>query len=97
MYSVDYSFCLIALWACTFWGRLMSMLAMADDQLRIDLEYITQLRELPKGESLRAVLARLDDCAKAPDLHLRLEHYLTQRSYAKALIWLDNPDCPHHP
>ncbi len=68
---------------------------MDEDQLKLDLEYITQARALPEGESLRGVLARLDICAQAPDLHDRLEHYLTKRSYAKALVWLDHPDSPH--
>ena len=70
---------------------------MDDDQLKLDLEYITQARDLPEGETLRTVLARLDACSQSPDLHDRLEHYLTKRSYAKALAWLDNPDSPHHP
>lgn len=70
---------------------------MDEDQLKLDLEYITQARDLPEGETLRTVLARLDTCSQSPDLHDRLEHYLTKRSYAKALTWLDNPDSPHHP
>ncbi len=70
---------------------------MDQDQLRIDLECITQSRDLPEGESLRSVLARLDACAQIPNLPARLEHYLSQRSYAKALVWLDHPDSPHHP
>lgn len=77
--------------------RVYETVRMDQAQLKLDLEYITQARELPEGESLRTVLARLDAYAQAPDLHDRLEHYLTKRSYAKALIWLDNPDSPHHP
>ncbi len=75
----------------------MMMSPMDRDRLKLDLEYITQTRELPEGETLRTVLARLDGDAQAPGLHDRLEHYLSQRSYAKALTWLDNPDSPHHP
>ncbi|MFQ3225782.1 MAG: hypothetical protein ACI8Z5_002046 [Lentimonas sp.] len=68
---------------------------MDQDRLKLDLEYITLARTLPEGESLRTVLARLDACAKTPGLPDRLLHYLTKRSYAKALNWLDNPDMPH--
>jgi hypothetical protein len=70
---------------------------MDQDRLKLDLEYITQARALPAGETLKAVLARLDACAQTPDLHDRLQHYLTKRSYAKALTWLDHPDSPHQP
>lgn len=65
--------------------------------LRLDLEYITQSRPLPAGESLVQVLGRLDVLAKKSALPDRLLHYLSQRSYAKALAWLDNPQSPHHP
>jgi hypothetical protein len=75
----------------------MMMSPMDRDRLKLDLEYITQTRELPEGETLRTVLARLDTDAQTPGLHDRLEHYLSKRSYAKALTWLDNPDSPHHP
>jgi hypothetical protein len=75
----------------------MMMSPMDRDRLKLDLEYITQTRELPEGETLRTVLARLDADAQTPGLHDRLEHYLSKRSYAKALTWLDNPDSPHHP
>jgi len=64
---------------------------MDQEQLRMDLEYITQVRDLPEGESLRTVLARLDTCAQTAGLQDRLEHYLTKRSYAKALVWLSIP------
>jgi hypothetical protein len=77
--------------------HLYETIGMDLDQIRMDLEYITQARDIPEGESLRSVLARLDGCAQIPGLHDRLEHYLTKRSYAKALVWLDNPDSPHHP
>jgi hypothetical protein len=75
----------------------MMMSPMDRDRLKLDLEYITQTRELPEGETLRTVLARLDGDAHTHGLHDRLEHYLTKRSYTKALAWLDNPDSPHHP
>jgi hypothetical protein len=79
------------------WHELNETIGMDQNQLKLDLEYITLARDLPKGESLRTVLARLDGFAKAPNLHDRLEHYLTKRSYTKALAWLENPDSPHHP
>lgn len=44
---------------------------------------------------MRDVLARLDGFAAQPDLPERLEHYVSKRSYVKALEWLDNPDTPH--
>lgn len=44
---------------------------------------------------MREVLARLDAASKDPGLPERLEHYLSKRSYVKALEWLDNPDLPH--
>ena len=69
---------------------------MDREQLRNDLEYITLGRALPEGESLRAVLGRLDLVAEQQGNDRRLEHYLTKRSYAKALAWLDNPDMSHH-
>ena len=65
--------------------------------LKLDLEYITQARALPEGESFAQVLGRLDELAKEPNLPDRLKHYLSQRSYVKALVWLDHPDSPHHP
>ena len=70
---------------------------MDQEQLKMDLECITQVRDLPEGETLRSVLARLDACAQTPGLQDRLLHFLTKRSYAKALVWLDNPNSPHHP
>ena len=63
--------------------------------LRENLEFITQRKPLPEGENLTQVLARLDAVARDPDLPERLEHYLSKRSYVKALEWLENPDLPH--
>lgn len=63
--------------------------------LRDNLEFITQRKPLPEGESIREVLAQLDAFSKNPDLPERLKHYLSKRSYVKALEWLDNPDLPH--
>lgn len=68
---------------------------MFDPQIREDLECIAGQRKPKSGETLRDVLARLDEVAKQDDLPERLEHYLSRRSYLKALEWLDNPDMPH--
>ena len=69
---------------------------MQYDFIRKDLEFVTQKRVLEVGDSLVEVLKRLDD-AQYTDLPDRLQHFLSQRSYTKALLWLDNPDMPHHP
>ena len=69
---------------------------MQYDCLRMDLELVTQKRSLQVGDSLAEVLKRLDEL-ELEDFPERLQHYLSQRSYNKALIWLDNPDTPHHP
>ena len=68
---------------------------MDTELLRLDLERITQKRPLEGGESLVDVLARLDQFAGNPSIPGRLEHYLSKRSYAKALAWLDDPEQPH--
>jgi hypothetical protein len=70
---------------------------MDQEALKSDLKCITQARSLAEGDTLVAVLGRLDAFAKQTDLPNRLEHYLLQRSYVKALAWLDDPEMPHHP
>jgi hypothetical protein len=70
---------------------------MDEEDLKSDLECVTQARALTAGDSLVAVLGRLDAVAKEADLPQRLQHYLAQRSYTKALAWLDHPEMPHHP
>ena len=75
----------------------MSMLNMDQDRLKLDLEYVTQVRPLPQEETLKDVLIRLDAVAKESGLPQKLVHYLTKRSYMKALAWFDYPDSPHHP
>ena len=69
---------------------------MQYDFLRKDLEFVTQKSVLQEGDSLVEALKRLDE-AQHTDLPDRLQHYLSQRSYTKALLWLDNPDMNHHP
>lgn len=64
-------------------------------ELRRDLERITGGRPLDPEEGLTDVLARLDAVAAEAGLPERLHHYLSKRSYAKALAWLDDPQTPH--
>ncbi|ADE54111.1 hypothetical protein [Coraliomargarita akajimensis] len=68
---------------------------MQYDLMRADLERILQKKPLLEGESLVDVLARLDACAQGAELPERLQHYLSKRSYQKALDWLDDPSLPH--
>ncbi|MGB0416845.1 MAG: hypothetical protein ACPGKS_08355 [Coraliomargarita sp.] len=63
--------------------------------LKKDLEVITQQSEPANGESFAAVLKRVDSVATTPGLPERLQHYLSKRSYVKALAWLDDPNLPH--
>lgn len=70
--------------------------AMERQQLREDLECIVQKREVAAGESMVDILKRLDAVAKEPSLPHQLEHYLSKRSYLKALEWLDQPETPHY-
>lgn len=68
---------------------------METELLRLDLERITQKRALADGESLVDVLKRLDEFTQISSIPDRLEHYLSKRSYAKALEWLDDPEQSH--
>lgn len=68
---------------------------MDREKLRNDLECITQKRPLSDGESVADVLSRLDAMASLSGNPERLQHYLSKRSYLKALEWLDNPEAPH--
>jgi len=44
---------------------------------------------------LPEALRRLDRIASEESLPRDLAHYLSRRSYVKALEWLDHPDMPH--
>ncbi|CAI8359737.1 MAG: Uncharacterised protein [Opitutia bacterium UBA7350] len=68
---------------------------MLFDQLKADLEIITQVAPLPDGEPLFEVLRRLDQAVEEDSLPSQLEHYLSRRSYLKALAWLENPELTH--
>ncbi|WPJ96569.1 hypothetical protein SH580_02485 [Coraliomargarita algicola] len=68
---------------------------MDTEQLQLDLEGITGQRAIDAGETMVLVLARLDRVANASDTPIKLKHYLSQRSYVKALAWLADPTIPH--
>ena len=65
------------------------------DNIRWDLECLVSKRPLAQNDSLVCLLQRLDVASKSPNLHEQLKHYLSKRSYVKAIEWLDNPDMPH--
>lgn len=71
------------------------MPAMNFEELRADLERVVGDRPLAEGETLVDALARLDGAAASGDCSGRLKHYLSRRSYRKALEWLDAPPEPH--
>lgn len=55
------------------------------------LNIITKPKDAPKG-SLSKSLQKLDELVSDPsfELHPRLKHFLQNRSYEKALIWLND-------
>lgn len=63
----------------------------------MDLESVSGRRPLSDGETTLEVLNRLDACSKLPEVPERLQHYLSKRSYVKALAWFEDPKSPHHP
>ena len=69
---------------------------MTMEQLKSDLEYITGKRTIEATQTMVQVLARLDEVAKSIDVPERLRHYLSKRSYVKALALLEDPSSPHH-
>lgn len=69
---------------------------MDREQIEIDLKCITQKQSLSPDETMIDVLRRLDSVAEQSDLPERLQHYLSKRSYLKALEWLENPETPHY-
>lgn len=68
---------------------------MEFESVRSDLRVVTQQQDLAAGDTFGLVLQRLDAFAEGPDIPERFHHYLTRRSYIKALEWLDNPEMPH--
>ena len=74
----------------------LCLIAMTMEQLKSDLECITGKRTIEPTETMAQVLARLDEMAKSIDAPERLKHYLSKRSYVKALAWIEDPSTPHH-
>jgi|GEM_PF-320758 len=74
----------------------LCLIAMTIEQLKADLECITGKRTIEANETMVQVLARLDEAAKSIDAPERLQHYLSKRSYVKALAWIEDPSSPHH-
>ncbi|MGZ0709881.1 hypothetical protein ACWPKO_16260 [Coraliomargarita sp. W4R53] len=70
-------------------------MGMDTEQLKIDLERIAGQRPLAEGETMVHILGRLDVCANATLIPARLKHYLSKRSYIKALAWLADSSTPH--
>ena len=74
----------------------LCLIPMTMEQLKSDLECITGKRTIEASETTAQVLARLDEIAKSIDAPERLQHYLSRRSYVKALAWIEDPSAPHH-
>ncbi len=63
--------------------------------IHTDLKRICGREALPETETLSDVLRRLDTVAQTADVPERLAHYLSNRSYQKALDWIQDPSIPH--
>jgi hypothetical protein len=61
------------------------------DEMINCLNIITKPKDAPTG-SLAKALQKLDEIVLDPsnELHPRLKHFLQNRSYEKALIWLND-------
>lgn len=68
---------------------------METEPLKSDLERITGARAIDCEEKMSHVLTRLDAIAQRDETPERLRHYLSKRSYVKALAWLNDPSMPH--
>ena len=68
---------------------------MFDHELRENLMWVTGQKQLPGDRSFTEVLAWLDTFSHDREVPERLAHYLSRRSYVKALEWLEDPDTPH--
>ena len=65
------------------------------EQLKIDLQRISGKCEMQSGETMVQVLERLDSSAQSDSTPPQLKHYLVQRSYVKALDYIDEPSAPY--
>lgn len=70
---------------------------MNREQLHRNLKIATGLENPENGMTIREVLADLDALSRDESLPRDLAHYLSRRSYVKALEWLAHPDMPHKP
>ncbi len=70
---------------------------MLDENLQSHLLWITGREPLPEDKNLTEILIWLDDYVARETLPERLHHYLSRRSYIKALEWLEDPGIPHRP
>jgi hypothetical protein len=68
---------------------------MDQDEIRTNLKIATGAESPREGLSMSVALARLDAISREKTLPRDLAHYLSRRSYVKALEWLDHPDMPH--
>ena len=68
---------------------------MKTDEIRDFLKIATGAKPPAEGLTVREALSRLDALSKDESLPADLLHYLSRRSYVKALEYLDNPDMPH--
>jgi hypothetical protein len=68
---------------------------MDTEPLKSDLERVTGARVSDSDGSMAEALARLDACASAAATPDVLKHYLSRRSYVKALAWLEDPSLRH--
>lgn len=68
---------------------------MKTDEIREHLKIVTGVVKPAPGVTIHDALKRLDEISKEEGLSADLAHYLSRRSYMKALEWLDHPDMPH--
>jgi hypothetical protein len=68
---------------------------MEKDEIRTFLQVATGAEPPREGLTIQEALSRLDAISRDESLPGDLAHYLSRRSYVKALEWLDNPDMPH--
>ena len=68
---------------------------MEKDEIRRLLKIATGMEPPREGLTLPGALSRLDAISAEASLPRDLAHYLSRRSYVKALEWLEDPDMPH--
>lgn len=65
------------------------------DQIRTLLKVATGAAPPREDLTIPKALSQLDAISREETLPRDLAHYLSRRSYMKALEWLENPDMPH--